>query len=121
MTKLLPENLTFSEVGHLPIVRDFAKKINLIETVDTMVDSQMDLSPGITVLAMVIDTLSGRTPLYRLEGIFPGKGHRIDFGHNVKPALFSDYNVGRVLDKLYDTGTQRYFPGLPKTPLARLA
>ena len=109
MTKLLPENLTFSEVGHLPIVRDFAKKINLIETVDTMVDSQMDLSPGITVLAMVIDTLSGRTPLYRLEEFFQEKDTELILGHNVKPALFSDYNVGRVLDKLYDTGTQKIF------------
>ena len=115
MTKLLPENLTFSEVGHLPIVRDFAKKINLIETVDTMVDSQMDLSPGITVLAMVIDTLSGRTPLYRLEEFFQEKDTELILGHNVKPALFSDYNVGRVLDKLYDTGTQKiFFPDCPK-------
>lgn len=109
MTKLLPENLTFSEVGHLPIVKDFAKKINLIETVDTMVDSQMDLSPGITVLAMVLDTLSGRTPLYRLEEFFQEKDTELILGHNVKPELFSDYNVGRVLDKLYDTGTQKIF------------
>ena len=90
-------------------MRDFAKKINLIETVDTMVDSQMDLSPGITVLAMVIDTLSGRTPLYRLEEFFQEKDTELILGHNVKPALFSDYNVGRVLDKLYDTGTQKIF------------
>jgi hypothetical protein len=31
MTKLIPENLTFSVVGHLPIVKDFAKKGKLIE------------------------------------------------------------------------------------------
>jgi hypothetical protein len=68
--RLVPENLTFSEVGHLPIVKDFAKKIRLVETIDAMVDSQMELSPGITILAMVLDTLSGRTPLYRLEEFF---------------------------------------------------
>ena len=109
MTKLVPENLTFSEVGHLPIVKDFAKKINLVETLDAMVDSQMDLSPGITVLAMVLDTLSGRTPLYRLEEFFQEKDTELILGHDVKPELFCDYNVGRVLDKLFDTGTQRIF------------
>ena len=34
MVKLLPENLTFAEVGHLPIIKDFTKKIKLVETVD---------------------------------------------------------------------------------------
>jgi transposase len=109
MAKLLPENLTFSEVGHLPIVKDFAKKIRLVETLDAMVDSQMELSPGITVLAMVLDTLSGRTPLYRLEEFFQEKDTELIMGHDVKPELFCDYNVGRVLDRLYDTGTQKIF------------
>jgi len=109
MTKLLPKNLTFSEVGHLPIVKDFAKKIKLVETLDAMVDSQMELSPGITVLAMVLDTLSGRTPLYRLEEFFQEKDTELILGRSVKPELFCDYNVGRVLDKLFDAGTQRIF------------
>jgi len=109
MTKLLPENLTFSEVGHLPIVKDFAKKIKLVETLDAMVDSQMNLSPGIALLAMILDTLSGRTPLYRLEEFFQEKDTELILGYDVKPELFCDYNVGRVLDKLYDTGTQKIF------------
>ena len=109
MTKLVPENLTFSEVGHLPIVKEFAKKIKLVETLDTLVDSQMMLSPGITVLAMVLDTLSGRTPLYRLEEFFQEKDTELILGYDVKPELFCDYNVGRVLDKIFDTGTQKVF------------
>ena len=109
MTKLVPENLTFSEVGHLPIVKEFAKKIKLVETLDTMVDSQMELSPGIAIFAMVLDTLSGRTPLYRLEEFFQEKDTELILGNDVKPELFCDYNVGRVLDKIYDTGTQKVF------------
>jgi len=109
MTKLVPENLTFSEVGHLPIVKDFAKKIKLVETLNAMVDSEMQLSPGIAVMAMVLDTLSGRTPLYRLEEFFQEKDTELILGHAVKPELFCDYNVGRMLDKLFDAGTQRLF------------
>jgi transposase len=109
MTKIVPDNLTVSEVGHLPIIKDFAKKIRLVETLDAMVDSQMALSPGITVLAMVLDTLSGRTPLYRLEEFFEEKDVELILGHDVQPDLFCDYNVGRVLDKIYDAGTQKVF------------
>jgi hypothetical protein len=37
MKSIIPADLTFSEVGHLPIVKAFAKKIKLVETLDTMV------------------------------------------------------------------------------------
>ena len=43
MENLVPDILTFSEVGHLPIIKDFAQKIGLVETLDTMVDSEMEL------------------------------------------------------------------------------
>jgi transposase len=116
---LVPENLTFSEVGHLPIVKDFAKKIRLVETLDAMVDSQMEISPGITVLAMVLDTLSGRTPLYRLEEFFQEKDIELVLGHEVKAEVFCDYNVGRMLDKIYDSGTQKIFSQLAQNAVGR--
>jgi hypothetical protein len=47
----------------LPIIKEFAKKIKLVETPDTMVDSEMELSPGIAVLAMVLDTLSSKNSI----------------------------------------------------------
>ena len=109
MENLVPENLTFSEVGHLPIIKDFAKKIKLVETLDTMVDSEMELSPGVAILAMVLDTLSGRTPLYRMEEFFQERDTELMLGCDVKPELFCDYNIGRVLDKIFETGTQKVF------------
>lgn len=109
---LVPENLTFSEVGHLPIVKEFAKRIKLVETLDAMVESEMEITPGITVLAMVLDTLSGRTPLYRLEEFFQEKDTELILGQDVKPELFCDYNVGRTLDKIYDSGAQKIFSQL---------
>jgi transposase len=114
---LVPENLTFSEVGHLPIVKDFAKKIRLVETLDAMVNSRMEISPGVTVLAMVLDTLSGRTPLYRLEEFFQEKDTELILGHDVKPELFCDYNVGRMLDKIYDCGAQKIFSQLSQNAI----
>ena len=57
MKQLIPDNLTYTDVGHLPIVKQFAKQINLVDTINTMVNSQMQLQPGQAVLAMVLDTL----------------------------------------------------------------
>ena len=51
------------DIRQLPIVKAYAKKIGAVETIDRMVDTQMEPSPGMAILAMVLDTLSGRTPL----------------------------------------------------------
>ena len=56
----------FTNVQHLPIVKEYARQLKLVETIDGMVESQMELNPGVAVLAMVLDTLTGRMPLYRL-------------------------------------------------------
>jgi hypothetical protein len=86
-----------------------------------MVDSEMELSPGIAVLAMVLDTLSGRTPLYRLEEFFQEKDAELILGHDVEPELFCDYNVGRVLDKIFVISElKKRSLSLLKTPLTCL-
>lgn len=53
------DQMTFTEARHLPIVKQYAKRLHLVETIDRIVDSKMELSPGLAVLAMVLDTLSG--------------------------------------------------------------
>ena len=70
MQKLNTDQMTFTDARHLPIVKEYANRIDLVQTINDLVDSQMDLSPGMAVLAMVLDTLSGRTPLYRLVEFF---------------------------------------------------
>jgi transposase len=121
MQKLVPENLTFTEVSHLPILKAYAKKINIVDTIDHIVESQMELSPGIAVLAMVLDTLSGRTPLYRLKEFFHEKDTELILGEPVEPEQFSDHNLGRVLDKLYETGTQRIFSQIAQHAVSAFA
>jgi len=99
----------FTNVQHLPIVKEYARQIKLTETIDSMVESQMELSPGVAILAMVLDTLTGRTPLYRLVNFYRKKDGELLLGKPVAPELFSDHNLGRVLDKIYETGTQKIF------------
>jgi transposase len=112
MKSIIPADLTFCEVGHMPIIKAFAQKIELVETLDTMVGSQMELSPGICILAMVLDTLSGRTPLYRLERFFQEKDTELLLGQKIEPGAFADHNVARVMDKIFETGTQKIFSNI---------
>ena len=103
------EEWRFTDVRFLPIVREYAKRINLVETVNQMVDSQMELSPGDAILAMVIDTLTGRSPLYRLKESFKDMDTELILGKSINPERFDDTNLGRAMDKTYETGAQKIF------------
>jgi len=74
-----------------------------------MVDTEMDLQPGPVVLGMVMDTLSGRSPLYRLGDFFEEKDIELLLGEAVSVDQFTDHNIGRGLDKIFETGTQKIF------------
>ena len=67
---------------------------------------------------MVLDTLSGRTPLYRLERFFQEKDTELLLGQPVEPGLFGDHNVARVLDKIFDTGTQKIFSNIAQNAIS---
>ena len=83
MANIDTDELTITDVGHLPIVKQYAKQINIVETIDAMVQSEMQVSPGLTVFAMVLDTLSGRSPLYRLQKFFEDKDNELLLGEAV--------------------------------------
>jgi transposase len=97
------------QVQHLPIVKAYADKIGLVETINQFVPTEMAIDPGTIVLGMVLDTLSGRSPLYRLEEFFSHQDTALLLGKVVAPEAFQDDTVGRVLDRLYDTGTMKVF------------
>lgn len=54
-------------VSHLPIVRAYLKKMNVIQIMDDLMPTERQISPGIIVAGLITDALSGRSPLYRLE------------------------------------------------------
>jgi transposase len=117
MQPLKTDQMIFTDLRHMPIVKAYANKIGLVDTVDKMVDSHMELSPGLAVLAMVLDTLSGRSPLYRLSEFFEEKDTEILLGADIEPERFCDYNLGRSMDKIFETGTQKIFSQLAHNAL----
>lgn len=109
--------MVFTDARHMPIVKYYAKKIGLVDTIDQMVNTQMELSPGMAVLAMVLDTLSGRTPLYRLTEFFEEKDTELLLGEAIPADRFCDYNLGRSMDQIFETGTQKIFSQVAQNAL----
>jgi transposase len=96
-------------VQHLPIVKAYADKIGLVEVINQVVPTEMAVDPGTIVLGMILDTLSGRSPLYRLEEFFAHQDTALLLGQAITPDAFNDDTVGRVLERLYETGTMKVF------------
>jgi hypothetical protein len=90
-------------------VKAYADKIGVVEVINQLVSTEMAIDPGTIVLGMILDTLSGRSPLYRLEEFFTHQDTALLLGKAVAPSAFDDDTVGRVLDRLYATGTMKVF------------
>jgi hypothetical protein len=61
----IPGELEVFAVKHLPIVKTDVEELGVITLLNELVPSEMDVEPGVMFLAMIVDTLSGRSPLYR--------------------------------------------------------
>ena len=96
-------------IQHLPIVTAYAQKIGLVEIINTLVPTQMEIDAGTVILGMVLDTLTGRNPLYRLNKYFEHQDTQLLLGKKIDPLKFSDYTVGRVLDRIHDYGAMKVF------------
>src|SRR6266705_1986644 len=97
------------QVQHLPIVKAYADKIGVVEVINQLVPTEMGIDPGTIVLGMILDTLSGRSPLYRLEEFFAHQDTALLLGKAVTPEALNDDTAGRVLDRLYEIGTMKLF------------
>src|ERR687885_458701 len=105
----LPPAIEVYPVHHLPIIKAYADKLGLVSLINHYVPTEMDVDAGTIVLGLVLDTLSGRSPLYRLAEFFAHQDTELLLGKALPPHAFTDDTVGRVLDRLYDFGTMRLF------------
>jgi transposase len=108
----LPTEIEAYQVQHLPIIKAYADELGLVGLINHYVPTEMEVDAGTIVLGLVLDTLSGRSPLYRLEDFFRDQDTELLLGKTVAPGAFNDDQVGRVLDRLYDFGTMKLFTSL---------
>ena len=111
-SKVNLSEIEVAEAHHWPIVRSFIERIDLVNIVNQLVPTQMAVEPGLIVKGLIIDTLSGRSPLYHLESSFEHCDRELLFGEDVSARYFNGDNVARTLDQLYAVGTQKIFSSL---------
>jgi len=101
--------LDIHQVAYYPIIRAYIQSLGLVELINHLVGGEMAVKPGLIVAGMIQDTLSGRSPLYHLEEFFLEHDIELLLGQSVQPSAFGDHNVGRVLDRIKDTGASKIF------------
>jgi len=99
------EVFEISNAGFLPIVSAYAARIGLVDRIDRLLHCRMEVSPGRVVLALILDALTGRSPLFRLEQFFEDKDVEHLLGEAISVSRLNDDTLGRVLDRLADVGT----------------
>ena len=105
----LPEDFGDHKVACLPIIANFLQKLGVTALVDRHVDSPQNIRSGQVVAGMVMDTLAGRSPLYKLHEFFIGQDTELIFGDKLEPSDFNDNNVGKVLDNIHAYGASKLF------------
>ena len=91
----------------LPVAAAYCRTLDVIGVVNRIVPSSMELSPGLAVQAMVLDILSGRSPLYREEEFWEQQDRLLLLGKDVDSHIFNDTNLGRALDAIFEAGPTR--------------
>ncbi|MGC8603527.1 MAG: IS1634 family transposase [Desulfomonilaceae bacterium] len=106
---IMPRILSQAYVQFLTIVTAFVNKIGVVEEVNRLCAMESDLSPGFVVSAMILDTLSGRSPLCRFERFVSELDTELILGEEVTAKKFNEDALGRVLVSLCEVGTGRIF------------
>lgn len=99
------EPIRACDVKFLPIVSAYARTLGLVEEVDRLCGFKRGVSDGQMVLALVLDALSGRSPLFRLPQAFAKLDTELLLGGAISPEKLNDDAVGRALDRIYEVGT----------------
>lgn len=111
MPDSLPDIEILTHAG-LPVVAAFFRRLGLVEAIDHAVPSEMEVSVGNHVLAMVLDCLTGRMPLYKVSDTFCSAETELLFGRHFDPEQFNDDALARALDRIQAVGAGSLFSRL---------
>jgi transposase len=107
----VPE-IAVQNLDHLGLVAGLIDEIGIVEKINQLVGEKPGeiVSPGHVVKAMILNGLGlVSAPLYLFSQFFEGKATEHLIGEGIKAEHLNDDRLGRVLDKLYVTGTSQIF------------
>ncbi len=109
------DGLIISHVGSAPLIANFCDELELSDIIDRIVrwdPKQCRTSPGTLIKGLVINVLSGRKALYRVEEYFSEQDVELLFGSGIEADAFNDDALGRALDKVADANPKQIFGNL---------
>jgi transposase len=101
--------------GATGLIRSLCNEIKLVEHINHVVtwdEKQWKVSPGQHILALIINTLCGRSPLYRVEQFYEDQDVEGLFGVERTAHDFNHFALGRALDAFYEAGSKSIFTAL---------
>jgi transposase len=104
-----PVGIDSFSVAHLPIVKEYSRRMGLVEVIDVALSCGMRACPGKIVLGLIMNVLCGRSPIYRVEEFFQMRDVPLLLGEDMAADMLNDDAIGRVLDRIYDYGTWKLF------------
>ncbi len=100
------------DVGPAPLLAALGRQLGIVQAVNETVEwdeKQCFIDPGTHTLAMVIDILLGRSPLYLVEKHYAEMDVELIFGKGYKSSDFNDDALARTLDKIHAAGAKKVF------------
>lgn len=101
--------------GATGLILSLCNEIKLVEHLNHSVtwdEKQWKVSPGQHILALIINTLCGRVPLYRVEKFYEDQDVEGLFGVGRTAGDFNSFALGRALDTVNEAGSSSIFTGL---------
>lgn len=96
--------------GAAPLIAAYCREIRLAEIVNNIVrwdSKQWNVTPGDLLVAMVINLLVDRAPLYRIRNFYVNRDLDLLFGQGrMTLEALNDRHFGTLLDRLYEAGPE---------------
>ncbi len=105
----VPDYMQITRADHLPIIAAFCRHIDFVETINRVVPTEMEVSVGVFIQGMILDILSGRSPLYRLADFFEHQDTELLLGEEVAVTSFNDTTIARAMDAVFNVGAEKVF------------
>lgn len=105
----IPDGIEVFDHKFLPIINAFLHKVGIPEQFDHQVELNAHVKPSAWIALMILDTLSGRSPLYHLADFASTLALELFLGQSFEPDTFNDDAAGRFLDAVFHAGSMSLF------------
>ncbi|MBC9786726.1 IS1634 family transposase [Heliobacterium chlorum] len=118
-----PENIDILSVGAMPIIADYCNELGMREIVNDVVrwdKDQWSITPGELLIAMVINLLISRSPLYRIRQFYENTDLDLIFGKGrVTLPVLHDRHFGELLDRMHEANPRLIFDMISTNAILR--